>query len=195
MRRAAELRDRVRHARQGADGRYPHDRRRRRLDRLDRSRAGCCASARRAPARPGPGLLRTGRHGADADRREPRARPAEPGQLLRRRDPARRRARARGASSRLAARARADRSTRRRTPIIELANHNMVDALSVISVEQGIDPREFALVAFGGAGPLHAAEIAAILGVRRVLVPPYPGTRRPTACSRPACGPTCRRRC
>jgi N-methylhydantoinase A len=58
---------------------------------------------------------------------------------------------------------------------IELANHSMVDALSVISVEQGIDPREFALVAFGGAGPLHAAEIASILGVRQVLVPPYPG--------------------
>jgi N-methylhydantoinase A len=59
--------------------------------------------------------------------------------------------------------------------VIELANHSMVDALSVISVEQGIDPREFALVAFGGAGPLHAAEIASILGVRQVLVPPYPG--------------------
>jgi N-methylhydantoinase A len=59
--------------------------------------------------------------------------------------------------------------------VIDLANHSMVDALSVISVEQGIDPREFALVAFGGAGPLHAAEIASILGVRQVLVPPYPG--------------------
>jgi N-methylhydantoinase A len=59
--------------------------------------------------------------------------------------------------------------------VIELANHSMVDALSVISVEQGIDPREFALVAFGGAGPLHAAEIASILGIRQVLIPPYPG--------------------
>jgi N-methylhydantoinase A len=59
--------------------------------------------------------------------------------------------------------------------VIELANHSMVDALSVISVEQGIDPREFALVAFGGAGPLHAAEIASILGIRTMLVPPYPG--------------------
>lgn len=59
--------------------------------------------------------------------------------------------------------------------MIELANHNMVDALRVISVEQGIDPREFALVAFGGAGALHAAEIAAVIGIRKVLVPPYPG--------------------
>ena len=59
--------------------------------------------------------------------------------------------------------------------IVELANHNVVDALSVISVEQGTDPREFTLVAFGGAGPLHAADIARILGAQRVLVPPYPG--------------------
>ena len=59
--------------------------------------------------------------------------------------------------------------------MIELANHNMVDALRVISVEQGIDPREFALVAFGGAGALHAAEIAEVIGIRKVLVPPYPG--------------------
>jgi N-methylhydantoinase A len=59
--------------------------------------------------------------------------------------------------------------------VIELANHSMVDALSVISLEQGIDPREFTLVAFGGAGPLHAAEIASIIGIGRVLVPPYPG--------------------
>jgi N-methylhydantoinase A len=59
--------------------------------------------------------------------------------------------------------------------ILELANHNIVDALSVISVEQGTDPREFTLVAFGGAGPLHAADIARILGAQQVLIPPYPG--------------------
>jgi N-methylhydantoinase A len=51
----------------------------------------------------------------------------------------------------------------------------MVNALNLISVEQGIDPREFTLVAFGGAGALHAAGIAEILGIERVLVPPYPG--------------------
>jgi N-methylhydantoinase A len=59
--------------------------------------------------------------------------------------------------------------------IIQLANHNMVNALNVISVERGIDPREFALVAFGGAGALHTAGIAEILGAKTVLVPPYPG--------------------
>jgi N-methylhydantoinase A len=59
--------------------------------------------------------------------------------------------------------------------VIELANHNMVDALSVISLERGIDPRDFSLVAFGGAGPLHAVDIASILGISQVVVPPYPG--------------------
>ena len=59
--------------------------------------------------------------------------------------------------------------------IIALANHSMVNALKVISVEQGLDPRDFAIVAFGGAGALHAADIAQIIGVRRVLVPPHPG--------------------
>ena len=59
--------------------------------------------------------------------------------------------------------------------VIQLANHNMVNALNVISVEQGIDPREFTLVAFGGAGALHAAGIAEIMGIGQVLVPPYPG--------------------
>jgi N-methylhydantoinase A len=59
--------------------------------------------------------------------------------------------------------------------IIDLANHNMVDALNVISVERGIDPRDYALVAFGGAGALHAVAIAQIIGITTVLIPPYPG--------------------
>ena len=59
--------------------------------------------------------------------------------------------------------------------MIDLANHNMVDALNVISVERGIDPRDYALVAFGGAGALHAVAIAQIIGISTVLIPPYPG--------------------
>ncbi|WP_411716129.1 hydantoinase/oxoprolinase family protein, partial [Natronomonas sp.] len=55
--------------------------------------------------------------------------------------------------------------------IVEVANANMARALRVVSVERGYDPREFALVAFGGAGPLHAADIAADVGVPEVLVP------------------------
>ena len=59
--------------------------------------------------------------------------------------------------------------------VIEIINVNMMGAVRVISVEQGVDPRDFTLVAFGGAGPLHAAEIARNMGLSRVLVPPRPG--------------------
>ena len=59
--------------------------------------------------------------------------------------------------------------------ILAIANENMANAIRVVTVERGLDPADFALVAFGGAGPLHAAEIAATLGMREVLVPPHPG--------------------
>lgn len=59
--------------------------------------------------------------------------------------------------------------------VIEIINVNMMGAVRVISVEQGEDPREFTLVAFGGAGPLHAADVARNMGMRKVLVPPRPG--------------------
>jgi N-methylhydantoinase A len=59
--------------------------------------------------------------------------------------------------------------------ILQIITVNMIGALRVISVEQGEDPRDFTLVAFGGAGPLHAAEVARNIGMRRVLVPPRPG--------------------
>ncbi|MFB6101294.1 MAG: hydantoinase/oxoprolinase family protein [Haloplanus sp.] len=55
--------------------------------------------------------------------------------------------------------------------IIDVANANMERALRVVSVERGHDPRDFSLVAYGGAGPLHAAELAAELDVPRVVVP------------------------
>ena len=51
----------------------------------------------------------------------------------------------------------------------------MMRAVRVVSVERGEDPRDCALLAFGGAGPLHAAEVAAELGMRQVIVPPHPG--------------------
>jgi N-methylhydantoinase A len=59
--------------------------------------------------------------------------------------------------------------------ILEIVNVNMMGAVRVVSVERGEDPRDCALVAFGGAGPLHAAEIAAELGMHQVIVPPHPG--------------------
>ena len=59
--------------------------------------------------------------------------------------------------------------------IIDIADENMTNAIHLATIERGIDPREFALAAFGGAGPLHAVAIAQKLGVPRVLIPPHPG--------------------
>lgn len=59
--------------------------------------------------------------------------------------------------------------------IIRVANANMADAVRLISLRRGYDPRDFALVVFGGAGPLHGAEIARELSIPTVLVPPNPG--------------------
>jgi N-methylhydantoinase A len=55
--------------------------------------------------------------------------------------------------------------------IVRIANQEMVRALRVVTVERGVDPRRFALLPFGGAGPMHAAEIAEELGVERILCP------------------------
>ncbi len=60
--------------------------------------------------------------------------------------------------------------------IIEIANAHMERALRVISVERGHDPREFTLLSFGGAGSLHAADLARRLHIPRVLVPPFAAT-------------------
>jgi N-methylhydantoinase A len=59
--------------------------------------------------------------------------------------------------------------------IITVAMENMAGAVRLVTVDRGLDYRTFDLVAFGGAGPLHAAELAQRLGLRRVLVPPAPG--------------------
>jgi N-methylhydantoinase A len=59
--------------------------------------------------------------------------------------------------------------------IIAVVNNNMAQALRIVSVERGHDTRDFSLVAFGGAGPVHAAALAAELGIAEVIVPPIPG--------------------
>ena len=59
--------------------------------------------------------------------------------------------------------------------ILDIVNNNMVGALRLVSVERGYDPRDFVLVPFGGAGPLHGADLAALLGMRTVVVPRHPG--------------------
>ena len=59
--------------------------------------------------------------------------------------------------------------------ILKIVNSNMVGALKVVSVEKGYDPQDFALVAFGGAGPMHAGDLARLLGTQSFVIPPYPG--------------------
>ncbi len=59
--------------------------------------------------------------------------------------------------------------------IVEIANENMASAIKMISLERGHDPRRFSLLAFGGAGGLHAPAIARSMGIPRVIIPPFPG--------------------
>ena len=59
--------------------------------------------------------------------------------------------------------------------ILAIANHAMVGAIRAVSVARGLDPREFVLVPFGGAGPLHGLELAGLIGIRTVIVPRTPG--------------------
>jgi N-methylhydantoinase A len=66
--------------------------------------------------------------------------------------------------------------------IIRVANANMADAVRLISISRGYDPRDFALVAFGGAGALHGADIARELSIPAVIVPPHPGITSAMGC-------------
>ena len=59
--------------------------------------------------------------------------------------------------------------------IIKIVNENMFGALRLVSIEKGYDPRDFALVAFGGAGPLHANAIGILMQSWPIIVPPGPG--------------------
>ena len=59
--------------------------------------------------------------------------------------------------------------------VIKIAVVRMTSAIREISIQRGHDPRDFTLVAFGGAGPMHALALAEEMGIRRVLVPPHPG--------------------
>ena len=59
--------------------------------------------------------------------------------------------------------------------VIEIADNNMAGAMRAVSVGRGLDPADFALVAFGGAGPLHACALASLLGIETAIIPPAPG--------------------
>jgi len=66
--------------------------------------------------------------------------------------------------------------------ILKIANANMCDAVRLISIKRGFDPREFALLAFGGAGPMHAAYVAKELSIPTVIIPPWPGITSALGC-------------
>jgi N-methylhydantoinase A len=59
--------------------------------------------------------------------------------------------------------------------VLRIIDHQMAGAIRALTVQKGLDPRRLTLVAFGGAGPLHAVSVARTLGVADVLIPPYPG--------------------
>lgn len=59
--------------------------------------------------------------------------------------------------------------------ILQIVNHGMCGAIRQVSVRRGHDPREYTLLAMGGAGPLHATELAELLGISTIVIPPSPG--------------------
>ena len=119
-----------------------------------------------AGAAPGPACYGQGGTEATVTDANLRARPYQPGLLPRRPHDARRRARAQRPSPRVAERARPER---RETAlaIVRIANNNMVGALRSVLIERGLDPRDFTLCAFGGAGPLHATDLMREMGIPR----------------------------
>lgn len=64
--------------------------------------------------------------------------------------------------------------------ILRVVNSNMANAIREKTIQKGIDPREFSLVAFGGAGPLHAVDVARELNIPEIIIPPYPGINSAT---------------
>ncbi|WP_281690375.1 hydantoinase/oxoprolinase family protein [Pseudonocardia thermophila] len=74
--------------------------------------------------------------------------------------------------------------------ILAIANAAMANAVRAVTTERGLDPRDFTLVAAGGAGPMHAVDVAVELGIGRVLVPRHPARSPPSACSPRTCGAT-----
>ena len=59
--------------------------------------------------------------------------------------------------------------------IRRIFHENIAGAIRSVSTQRGYDPREFALLAFGGAGPVHGVEIAEVMGMKKVIIPPFPG--------------------
>ena len=123
-----------------------------------------------AGAEPGPACYGRGGDGADRHRREPRARVSRCGRGACRRSGARQARPAERAVDELGRRLGMDREETA-WGIVRVADHEMARALRVVTVERGVDPRGYALVCFGGAGPMHAARLADELEIGRVICP------------------------
>ena len=157
------------------DDRHRRGRRRRRQHRLARPGRRACRSARGAPA-PTPGPACYGRGGVEPTVTDanvvlgfmPAGQVAD-GQITIQPELAEAAVRARRRA------ARADRCSRRPHGIHRIANARMTRALRSVSSEKGRDPRDFAIIAYGGSGPVHAGGLADELGVTTVLVPPVAG--------------------
>lgn len=67
--------------------------------------------------------------------------------------------------------------------VLAVVNQRMAGRIRLISIEQGLDPRDFAMVAFGGAGPMHGAALIREVGIRTEIVPPYPGVLCAMGCA------------
>ena len=134
-----------------------------------------------AGANPGPACYGHGNHQADQHRCQCRARAArhEP---RRRQDHARPRSSPPKPSDGVAKSFGLTLHEAAADAIIRVANANMSDAVRLISISRGYDPRDFALVAFGGAGALHGAAIARELSIPAVIVPPNPGVTSALGC-------------
>ena len=160
---------------QGADARHPHRRRRRRLDRLYRQRRAPEGRAALAPApipaRSATATATTEPAVTDANVVLQTLNPEHllGGRMKIRRDSAERGDRAAWPSGWASA------SMETAQGILSVVTANMARAIRVISVQRGHDPRDYTLMAFGGAGPLHAARLARELEIGRVLVPANPG--------------------
>ena len=127
-------------------------------------------------------LLRPRRHAADDHRRQPRARPARPGAAARASSTRCRWTRSAPRCSSTSARRSASTPTAAAAAIVRVANDKMAGAIRMVSLARGHDPRDFALFAFGGAGPLHAAALARELAIPKVLIPARPGLTNALGC-------------
>ena len=178
-RRARDLerdRARIRDADPRPDGRRPHRRRRRRLDRPASTPP---ASSRSAPSPPAPSPARSPPAAA-----APRPTITDANLLLGRLDPARfpGPAHVRAIFADALGRPLGLTPEEAAAAVLRIADTRMANAIRMVSLSLGADPRDFTLFAFGGAGPLHAAALARELGLPRVLVPARPGITNALGC-------------